>query len=261
MDLIHGDCLEVMKTLDSNSIDLLFCDLPYGCMKNACVWDEELDLGLFWEQVNRICRDTTPMFFCCNTKFGNTLINSNEKNFKFDVVFLKSKSTSFLLAKKQPMRKHELIYAFYRKQPAIYGENITKLHTRKLLKEYKNNRNESTSPLPLTVLKEGESNIYGTNYTAKKLYVKQENNSSLYDPPLPTSVLEIKKEGRLHPTQKPVELMEWFIKYYTKEGDVVLDPTAGSGSTGEACRNLNRKFIGIEKNEEFFDIMFNRLID
>ena len=233
MDLIHGDCLEVMKTLDSNSIDLLFCDLPYGCMKNACVWDEELDLGLFWEQVNRICRDTTPMFFCCNTKFGNTLINSNEKNFKFDVVFLKSKSTSFLLAKKQPMRKHELIYAFYRKQPAIYGENITKLHTRKLLKEY----------------------------TAKKLYVKQENNSSLYDPPLPTSVLEIKKEGRLHPTQKPVELMEWFIKYYTKEGDVVLDPTAGSGSTGEACRNLNRKFIGIEKNEEFFDIMFNRLID
>ena len=115
INLINGDCLEEMKKIEDNTIDLLFCDLPFGC--TSCKWDCQIDLSLFWKQINRICKINCPMFFCCNAKFGNTLINSNPKNFRYDLIWIKSSSTSFLLSKKMPMKKHELIYVFYRKLP------------------------------------------------------------------------------------------------------------------------------------------------
>jgi DNA modification methylase len=115
MELYNDDCLKKMKDIDTNSIDLLFCDLPYG--QTSCKWDCLIDLDEFWKQVNRICKDTTPMFFTCSTKFGVSLINSNPKNFRYDLVWVKSAPCGFLNAKKMPMKKHEMVYVFYKKLP------------------------------------------------------------------------------------------------------------------------------------------------
>lgn len=244
MKLIEGDCLEEMKNIDDNSIDLLFCDLPYGQTK--CTWDSLIDLELFWKQVNRICKDTTPMFFTCSTKFGVYLINSNPKNFRYDLVWVKSASCGFLNAKKMPMKKHEMIYVFYRKLP--YYD----LSSHKSLKEDLNYK-----------VIDGNS-LYG-NEKEKKRFLDKNGKISLndtrYDPPLPNTILEVKSEKGKHATQKPTELIKWILKYYSKEGDVVLDPTMGSGSTGVACKDMNRDFIGIELNNEIFKIAQERLCD
>ena len=257
MDLHNGDCLEVMKELDDNSVDLLFADLPYQA--TYLNWDFAIDLDLFWEQANRVCKLEAPMVFTCTTKFGNTLINSNRENFKFDLVWCKSHPTAFLLARKQPLHKHEMIYFFYRKQPSVYDDNLKLYHKHKFSQSNKKNISEYDSS--------GE--IYGNkvynscDHSISKNYDGYGKNSdfSIYSPPLPISVLEFKSERGYHPTQKPVALMEWVIKYYSRENDVILDPTMGSGSTGEACRNLNRNFIGIEKEPEIYEIAFNRLIE
>ena len=113
--LLNDDCLDAMKDLSNNSIDLLFCDLPYG--QTDCHWDSLINLELFWLQINRICKITCPMFFTCTTKFGNSLINSNPKNFRYDLVYKKTRHAGHLNCKKMPMRKHEMIYVFYRKLP------------------------------------------------------------------------------------------------------------------------------------------------
>jgi len=282
MRLIEGDCLEEMKNIDDNSIDLLFCDLPYG--QTRCNWDSLIDLNLFWKEVNRICKDTTPMFFTCSTKFGVSLINSNPKNFRYDLVWVKSASCGFLLAKKMPLKKHEMIYVFYRKLP-LYDLSS---HTHKFLKErktidYKNDsfiygkidrpdqmrKNGESSydpPLPNSVIRtdKGCSSLYG-NETNKVMYKddngKIRNTEPRYEPPLPNTILEVKSEKGKHSTQKPTELIKRILKYYSKEGDVVLDPTMGSGSTGVACKDMNRDFIGIELNNEIFKIAQDRLGD
>lgn len=230
--LINGDCLEEMKKIEDNKIDLLFCDLPYGC--TDCKWDIELDLKLFWKEVNRVCKLNCPMFFCCNVKFGNTLINSNPKNFRYDLVWIKSRVVGFFNAKKMPMKKHELIYVFYRKLP-FYDLSS---HTYKFIRERKGNL--------------GQHGVYGKD--KNKLF-----NEGQYDPALPNSILEIKSEKGKHATQKPVPLIEWILKYYSKEGDTILDPTMGSGSSGVACNHLKRNYIGIEKDEEIFKIAVDRI--
>ena len=360
MKLINGDCLEEMKDMSDNSIDFLFADLPYG--QTSCKWDCLIDLDLFWKQVNRICKQEAVMAFTCSVKFGNSLINSNPKCFRYDLIWVKSAACGFLNAKKMPMKKHEMIYIFYRKLPKVYTENIALHHTHKFLKatpmpenvkdtEYENREIKKRNtikkeenygkeylkkkenfrsynkklgakgeeshlynpPLPNSVIKEElcnydvNKNAYGggkegrikisknkedhqqkydpplpnsvikeenvvvetrdtTNYKNESdLYgnierpdFKRKNNESMYAPPLPNTILEIKSEKGKHATQKPVPLMEWLIKYYTREGDVVLDPTMGSGGTGIACKNLNREFIGIEKDEEIYKIAVER---
>jgi len=291
MDLHNGDCLEVMKELDDNSVDLLFADLPYQA--TSCSWDCLIDMDKFWEQANRVCKLEAPMVFTCTTKFGNILINSNPNNFKFDLVWCKSAPSNFLLSRKQPMRKHEMIYFFYRKQPSVYNDNLSLYHKHKFFKKeenkfikdkYKTNNMYNTEkrkkpirqwgrsgtayepPLPNTILKE---EVYGTgcyqkaDHSSSKDYegYGKDNDFTIYSPPLPNTILEVKSQRGKHPTQKPVALMEFVIKYYSRENDVILDPTMGSGSTGEACRNLNRNFIGIEQNAEIYEIAFNRLIE
>jgi len=309
MDLYNEDCLEKMKDLSDNSIDLLFCDLPYG--QTSCKWDSLIDLSLFWKEVNRICKETTPMFFTCSTKFGVSLINSNPKNFRYDLVWVKSAPCGFLNAKKMPMKKHEMIYVFYRKLP-LYDLSS---HSHKFLKEQENPRKEKDAntlypnrckvatinkydpPLPNSVIKtelyssenneeprelyrneggqydpplpnsvirndEGCNSMYGKE--TKKIFIYDENgklrnSEPRYNPPLPHSLLEIKSEKGKHATQKPTALIEWCLKYYSKEGDTILDPTMGSGSTGLACKNMNRKFIGIEKDEKIFNDAIERL--
>ena len=265
-----------MKNIEDNKIDLLFCDLPYGC--TGCKWDIVLDLKLFWKEINRICKLNCPMFFCCNVKFGNTLINSNPKNFRYDLVWIKSSPVGFLSCKKMPMKKHELIYVFYRKLPFY---NLSS-HKHKIIKERTGNLGKNglygkdnnklfnegkyEPPLPTTIITnsylkktEGKENtVYGKiecyNYDQRIRY-----NGSVYDPPLPNSILEIKSEKGKHSTQKPIKLIEWILKYYSKEGDIILDPTMGSGTTGVACKNMNRQFIGIEKDIKYFEISKNRI--
>ena len=247
--MYNGDCLEVMKELKElkdNSVDLLFCDLPYG--QTSCKWDSLIDLDIFWKQVNRVCKIDCPMFFTCSTKFGVSLINSNPKNFRYDLVWVKSAPCGFLNAKKMPMKKHEMVYVFYRKLP-MYDLSG---HQHKFLRCEKNGQGRSQISREM---KAGVNNLYGDMKGGTIGNIHGTN----YDPPLPHSLLEIKSEKGKHATQKPTELIKWCLKYYSKEGDTVLDPTMGSGSTGVACKEMNRNFIGIELDEKIYSVAEKRL--
>ena len=234
--LLHGDCLEEMKGLEDKSVDLIFCDLPYG--QTSCKWDCCIDLDKFWIEVMRIKKLNTPIFMTTTTKFGVELINSAPKkcHFRYDIVWVKSAPAGFLSAKKMPMRKHEMIYVFYEKLP-FYDLSS---HTHKFIdKKEAVNVKDST---------------YGT------LDIKQPKTSGArWEPALPTTMLEIKSTRGKHSTEKPVALMEWVLKYYSREGDTILDPTMGSGSTGVACKNMNRNFIGIEMDDEIYEVAVNRI--
>ena len=291
--LLHGDCLEHMKGIDDNSIDFIFCDLPYG--QTSCKWDCKIDLEKFWIEIMRIKKINTPIFMTTTTKFGVSLINSAPKKcpFRYDLVWVKSSPAGFLSAKKMPMRKHEMIYVFYEKLPFydlsshthkflkpntpplpvsvvkeeaeyelvdlkksdIYGDKLKvgKIRDRKDRKEIYD------PPLPVSVVKEETMNTLYGEIEIKELDTPRKDRTSAYDPPLPTTMLEIKSTRGKHSTEKPVALMEWLLKYFSKEGDVVLDPTMGSGSTGVACKNMNRNFIGIEMDPEIYSIAVNRI--
>ena len=238
--LLHGDCLELMKGLDDESVDFIFCDLPYG--QTSCKWDCPIDLDKFWIEVMRVKKLNTPIFMTTTTKFGVSLINSAPKkcHFRYDLVWVKSCAAGFLSAKKMPMRKHEMIYVFYEKLP-FYDLSS---HTHKFIKEEPNEEIK------------GVNNTYNTEGRKKPIL---RESAGKYDPPLPVSLMEIKSTRGKHSTEKPVALMEWLLKYYSKEGDTVLDPTMGSGSTGVACKNMNRNFIGIEKDAEIFEGAVNRI--
>ena len=234
MKLLNGDCLEKLKELEPKSVDLVFCDLPYG--QTSCEWDNKINLTDLWKEFKRISKPTTPFFFTCSTKFGYELIKSNEKWFKYDLVWEKSAPCGFLSAKKMPMRKHEMIYVFYNKSP-LYDISS---HKHKYDEEHSSKINCLYRPDVDRVVHKGQV-------------------GSTYDPPLPTSVLPFKSEKGKHRTQKPITMMNWILKYYSKENDVVLDPTMGSGSMGVACKEMNRDFIGIELDEEIYKSACERL--
>jgi len=240
----------------------------------------------------RIKKLNTPIFFTTTTKFGVSLIQSAPKKcpFRYDLIWVKSAPAGFLSARKMPMRKHEMIYVFYEKLP-LYDLSS---HKHKFLDKVKeesstlyNNKGKSTTPLtkhgvvgqttgqpryepplPVSVVKEDmckydvNKNTYGGGKEGRiKISKDKKDHEAKYDPPLPTTMLEIKSTRGKHSTEKPVALMEWVLKYYSKEGDVVLDPTMGSGSTGVACKNMNRNFIGIEKDNEIYEVACNRIYD
>lgn len=271
--LLHGDCLEHMKGIDTDSVDFIFCDLPYG--QTSCKWDCQIDLDKFWDEIMRIKKINTPIFMTTTTKFGVSLINSAPKKcpFRYDLVWVKSSPAGFLSAKKMPMRKHEMVYVFYEKLP-FYDLSS---HTHKFIKEgkksegdkgnecygkfkyYNNGEKGYDPPLPVSVVKEQTMDTLYGEIEIKELDTPRKDRTSAYEPALPTSMLEIKSSRGKHSTQKPVALMEWLLKYYSKEGDVVLDPTMGSGSTGVACKNMNRNFIGIEKDPEIYEVAVNRI--
>jgi len=243
-DLINGDCLDHMKELEDDSCDLIFCDLPYG--QTRCKWDCPIDLEQLWIQIMRIKKTNTPIFMTTTTKFGVSLIQSAPKKcpFRYDIVWVKSMLCGFLSAKKMPMRKHEMIYVFYEKLP--YYDLSS--HQHKFLNQPKQEKEG------------GEYNhIYGDIKDMEYQHLKSKMGNPVYDPPLPTTMLEIKSTRGKHSTEKPVALMEWILKYYSKEGDMVLDPTMGSGSMGVACNNMNRSFIGIELDSEIFEDAVERI--
>ena len=276
MLLLQGDCLELLKEIPDESIDLIFCDLPYG--QTSCKWDCKIDLGKLWSELLRVKKLRTPLFFTTTTKFGVELINSSPKicPFRYDIVWAKTHSTGFLCARKMPMRKHEMIYVFYEKLP-LYDLSS---HQQKFVKHKENTAEQSKTqtygkikrcpdgkisqydpPLPVSVLKPEVSDAKEDKHT---LYGEIKDHlphtTGTYEPLLPTSMLEIKSTRGKHSTEKPVPLLEWMLKYYSKEGDVVLDPTMGSGSMGAACQNLNRDFVGFELDEEIFEDACERLI-
>ena len=276
MLLLQGDCLELLKEIPDESVDLIFCDLPYG--QTNCKWDCKVDLEKLWSEFLRVKKLNTPLFFTTTTKFGVELINSAPKKcpFRYDIVWAKSSSTGFLLAKKMPLRRHEMIYVFYERLP-FYDLSS---HKNKFDKEYNDFDNKDGAygviksqkghpeplydpPLPTSVVKSETiyNNVGKETTPLKKHPVKGETTGQpRYDPPLPHSLVEIKSSRGKHSTEKPVALMEWILKYYSKEGDVVLDPTMGSGSMGVACENLNRDFVGFELDEKIFEDACERLI-
>ena len=276
MLLLQGDCLELLKEIPDESVDLIFCDLPYG--QTNCKWDCKVDLEKLWSEFLRVKKLNTPLFFTTTTKFGVELINSAPKKcpFRYDIVWAKSSSTGFLLAKKMPLRRHEMVYVFYEKLP-FYDLSS---HQHKFVKEYNDFDNKDGAygviksqkghpeslydpPLPTSVVKSETiyNNVGKETTPLKKHPVKGETTGQpRYDPPLPHSLVEIKSSRGKHSTEKPVALMEWILKYYSKEGDVVLDPTMGSGSMGVACENLNRDFVGFELDEKIFEEACERLI-
>ena len=280
--LLHGDCLELMKGLDDDSVDLIFCDLPYG--QTSCKWDCKIDMHKFWIEIMRIKKLNTPIFFTTTTKFGVELITSAPKKcfFRYDLVWVKSAPAGFLSAKKMPMRKHEMIYVFYEKLPfydlSSHKHKFIKEEEKQIIKGENNTYNTEgrkkpivrekadkyEPPLPVSVVKQegGEyQHIYGNIKDMDYQHLKGKMGNPVYNPPLPTTMLEIKSTRGKHSTEKPVALMEWILKYYSKEGDVVLDPTMGSGSTGVACKNMNREFIGMEMDNEIYEVACNRLYD
>jgi len=270
--LLHGDCLDHMKSIDDNSVDLIFCDLPYG--QTSCAWDIIIPWEPFWNEIMRIKKLNAPLFFTTTTKFGVELINNAPKKcpFRYDIVWVKSAPAGFLSAKKMPMRKHEMVYVFYEKLP-FYDLSS---HKHKFIKDGTKSKEDNCygvqkldekksydPPLPVSVVKEEIDEKYKNK---GGLYSKVSRNGLVksephYEPPLPNSLLEIKSTRGKHSTEKPVALMEWILKYYSKEGDVVLDPTMGSGSTGVACKNMNRNFIGIEKDPKIYETAVNRIED
>ena len=232
-NLINGNCLDKMKEIPNNSVDCFILDLPYGT--TACTWDIKIDLELLWLELKRLAKNKhTPFFFFCNMKLAVDIIISNRKWFRYDIVIHKSKSVGFLNSKKMPLRSHELLLVFYDKSPTY---NIADNHVVKEKIRKRHLINDS---------------IYG------KI---THSNDKTYNPPLPTSILKMENRSnkKYHKTEKAQDVLEWIIKYYTNENDVILDPTMGAGSTGVACKNLNRNFIGIELDDEYFKIAQDRI--
>jgi site-specific DNA-methyltransferase (adenine-specific) len=235
INLLHGDCLELMKTIPDGSIDAIITDPPYGT--TACKWDSVIPFDLMWEQLNRIIKPNGAIVLFGSEPFSSALRISNIKNYKYDWVWNKVAITNPMLAKKQPLRCLENILLFYKKQ-SIYNPQMVegKKWHRGGIKEHK------TETL-------GNSNLFN-------------NGSDKTNLKYPKNLIEFSnanKMSNVHPTQKPLELMEYLIKTYTNENETVLDFTMGSGSTGVACVNTNRNFIGIEKDENYFKIAEERI--
>ena len=232
IEIFNDDCLEIMKNIEDKSVDMILCDLPYGTTK--CKWDTIIPFNKLWEQYNRVIKDNGAIVLFGSEPFSSALRMSNIKNFKYDWVWDKVKPSGHLNAKKIPMKQHEVISVFCNGKLKYY-------------------------PI-MTEQKERISKNYLTNKTdlfGKEVEVGRKTNQKY-----PKSILmfsNARQKGKLHPTQKPIELLEYLIKTYTVEGEMVLDNCMGSGSTGVACVNTNRRFIGIEMDENYFKVAKERI--
>jgi DNA modification methylase len=231
IDLLHGDCPELMKDIPDKSIDMILCDLPYGT--TACKWDTIIPFEPLWEQYERIIKDSGAIVLFGSEPFSTMLRMSNLQNFKYDWIWEKEQGANFMLCKYQPYKVHEIISVF------SYGTHIY-----------------------FPQMTEGKPYISGKgtsgDITGNVLKTQTKNNGTRY----PRSIQKFntdKSKGSLHPTQKPVALLEYLIKTYTDEGETVLDNCMGSGTTGVACVNTNRNFIGIELEDKYFEIAKQRI--
>ena len=234
--IIQGDCLEAMKDISDKSIDMILCDLPYGT--TACKWDTIIPFEPLWKEYKRIIEDNGAIVLTASQPFTSKLVMSNLKMFRYEIIWEKNKASNFLLLKKQIGKIHENILVFYKNQtkynPIMVSANPNKIDKRKRFSDLK----------------------FKNGWIGNQELKRTKDNGLRY----PTSVIYFdREETDLHPTQKPVALFEYLIKTYTDEGDLVLDNCAGSGTTGVACKNLNRNYILIEKEEKYIEVIRQRL--
>jgi site-specific DNA-methyltransferase (adenine-specific) len=231
---VNADCFDVFPFIEDKSIDAIICDLPYGT--TACKWDSVLPFEKLWEHYNRVIKDNGVIILFGREPFSSKVRLSNEDNYRYDWIWEKSKATNFLFAKQMPLIAHEDIMIFYKKLPTY---NPQKTKGKPYNKGFEK-RNEIEA-----VGKIGNGN----------LIINESGDRN------PRSVIYFRtaeSEGKLHPTQKPIELIEYLVKTYTNEGDMVLDNCMGSGTTNLACIKLNRKSIGIEKEKQYYDVAVRR---
>ena len=238
--LYNGDCLVEMNKIEDKSVDLILCDLPYG--STQCSWDSIIPFDKLWEQYNRVLKDTGIVVLFSSGLFTIDLINSNRKDFKYKLIWKKNVPTGMSSAKYRPMKYYEEICVFYKKKGTYNPQMKPREGVGKACYNY-------------------------DHYCGDSNHVSYEKVKKRYDPDWvqPSDILEFNvvpnRNGKVHPTQKPIELLEWLIKTYSNENDLVLDNTMGSGSTGVACINLNRDFIGIEMDKSYFEIAKSRIED
>lgn len=233
----RGDCLAAMREIPDGSIDMVLCDLPYGTTQNK--WDTVIPFDELWSAYRRITKPNAAIVLTAAQPFTGALVMSNPKLFKYQWVWAKSRVTGVLNAKKQPLRCHEDVLVFYRAQPTYNPQGteacVKRAHTGRTAK------GSSTNYGAITPTEDGNYDQTTTGY--------------------PRSVLSIPSEGKtIHPTQKPVALMEYLIRTYTNAGDLVLDNTMGSGTTGVAAIRAGRRFIGCELSDEYADIAEGRIL-
>lgn len=233
IDIKQGDCLELMKEIPNKSIDMVLCDLPYGTTHNK--WDNIISLDALWGGYERVIKDNGAIVLFGDGMFTANLMLSNPKMWRYNLVWDKQRGCDFLNANVKPLKSHEDICVFYKRKPT-YNKQYW------YSKPYRKTKNGSLS------------NNYGDR---KEAYTESKDGKRN-----PLSILSFPRDGkRIHPTQKPVALLEYLIKTYTNEGETVLDNCMGSGSTGVACINTNRNFIGYELDEKYFNIATERLND
>lgn len=242
MILKQGDCLELMKDIADGSVDMILADLPYGTTE--CKWDSVILFDPLWEQYKRLIKEEGSIVLFGSQPFTSSLIMSNPKMFRYELIWEKSKATQFLTAKLMPMKKHENVLIFT-KNPIGYAVKIkTKYNPQGLVKIDKPKVQKH---------KKASSCISGRGNSEGKEFVKEFTN-------YPNSMMKFKNEGKtVHPTQKPLDLCEYLVKTYTNTNDLVLDNCMGSGTTGVACVNTNRDFIGFELDDNYFNIAETRI--
>lgn len=230
VDLRQGDCLEILPTIEAGSVDMVLCDLPYGTTQNK--WDSVIPLDRLWAEYWRVLKPNGAAVLTAQAPFDKLLGASCLKHLKYEWIWRKTRATGHLNVWKQPMKNHENVLVFYRSQCTYNPQGIAK------------------KAVP-TIRKGGDN---GSNYGKSDKDAVQEWEN------FPRAILDIPSEGAtLHPTQKPVALMEYLIRTYTNEGETVLDNTMGCGTTGVACRNTGRNFIGIERDPSYFTIAQQRI--
>jgi len=238
--MLHGDCLELMKDIPNGSIDMILCDLPYGT--TACKWDTIIPFDKLWEQYERIIKPNGAIVLTASQPFTSALVMSNPKMFKYEWIWKKTRYSGNLNATRMPLKAHESVL--------IFAKGKTKYFPIKTeAPEHLIDKRKTINP---SIVKDGGA------YNGSKGFVniRKKDDGTRY----PISVQEFKNPNNnsLHPTQKPIELMEYLVKTYTNEGDMVLDNTMGSGTTNLACIKLNRKSIGIEKEKQYYDVAVRR---
>ena len=239
--ILQGDCLELMKDIPDKSVDMILCDLPYGT--TACKWDTIIPFDKLWGNYERIIKDDGVIVLTASQPFTSALVMSNSKLFKYELIWHKNTPSNFASAKYRPIKYHESILIFSRGKSTYNPQKIQR-SSKSSLDRYK------------YFIKNGGGGKHNPSMKVIK-------NKYDFDLKNPESVLFFKSvpnhKGKLHPTQKPLELFEYLIKTYTNEGDLVLDNCVGSGTTNIACLNTNRRCIGMEKDEEYFKIATERL--
>lgn len=240
--LINADCFDIFPFIDDKSIDAVICDLPYGTTK--CKWDSVLDLNKLWEQYKRILKENGVVILFAQTPFDKVLGCSNLEWLKYEWIWEKTQATGFFNAKKMPMKAHENILVFYKNSTKFYPQ---KTQGHKPINSYTKkaevcNKNEIYGKVKKDVSGGGETDRYPRSV---QVFASDKQKNKL--------------DGTLHPTQKPLALLEMLVKSYTDENDMILDNTCGSGTTNLACFKLNRKSIGIEKEKRYYDIAVRRL--